>query len=194
MSDEASSHPDTYAITDYDRRRSQLQHRAASRPAPTSTSRARPARGISYVTSGNLFDGVNYWTGSGDDNDLHRRHKPTAPSGRRRSSTPAWATTTVDGQPHGAGSDGFFVLETSGGSSTANAVAQSESGYSDDDTVDAHLSSLPLVIIGGYGNDSITGGSGNDIILGDRRRRAVREPGARPTRCSRSSASAAAAT
>ena len=37
----------------------------------------------------------------------------------------------------------------------------------DNDTVDAHLSTLPLVIIGGWGNDTIRGGQGNDIILGD---------------------------
>src|SRR5204863_3464905 len=38
---------------------------------------------------------------------------------------------------------------------------------SDDDTVNASASSLPLVIFGGWGNDSITGGSGNDVILSD---------------------------
>ena len=33
--------------------------------------------------------------------------------------------------------------------------------------MNASGSSLPLLIIGGYGNDTIVGGSGNDIILGD---------------------------
>ena len=41
---------------------------------------------------------------------------------------------------------------------------------SDNDTVDARGSSLPLIIFGGQGNDTIHGGSGNDVILGDRGR------------------------
>ncbi len=50
-----------------------------------------------------------------------------------------------------AATDGFFALNTEAG----------------DDTVDAHNSTLPLVIFGGEGNDNITGGQGGDIIFGD---------------------------
>ncbi len=52
------------------------------------------------------------------------------------------------------GVDGFFALNTEGG----------------DDFVDAAASTLPLVIFGGEGSDTIHGGQGNDVILGDRGR------------------------
>ena len=35
--------------------------------APRGSRRRSGLPGISYVTSSNLFDGVNYWTGSGGD-------------------------------------------------------------------------------------------------------------------------------
>src|SRR5205823_6320063 len=41
---------------------------------------------------------------------------------------------------------------------------------SDNDSVDATASSLPLVIFGGQGNDTIKGGTGGDVIFGDRGR------------------------
>ena len=50
------------------------------------------------------------------------------------------------------GTDGFFALDTQEG----------------DDTIDASASSLPLLLIGGDGEDDITGGSGDDIIFGDK--------------------------
>ena len=40
----------------------------------------------------------------------------------------------------------------------------------DNDLVDAHTSTMPLVIFGGQGQDDITGGKGGDIIFGDRGR------------------------
>jgi Ca2+-binding RTX toxin-like protein len=43
-------------------------------------------------------------------------------------------------------------------------------GESGDDTVDAMLSTLPVVIFGNTGSDTISGGDGEDIILGDRGR------------------------
>jgi Ca2+-binding RTX toxin-like protein len=49
-------------------------------------------------------------------------------------------------------SDGGFALDARGGN----------------DTVDGSASSLPLVIFGGDGDDTIYGGSGEDIIFGDR--------------------------
>ncbi len=67
---------------------------------------------------------------------------------------------TVDLQD---GEDGFFALDV-GGRITKPSVE------TDDDTVNASTSSLPLVIFGGDGDDDITGGSGNDILFGDRGR------------------------
>ena len=40
----------------------------------------------------------------------------------------------------------------------------------DDDTVHGEASTLPLIIFGGQGNDTIFGGSGGDVIFGDRGR------------------------
>lgn len=48
--------------------------------------------------------------------------------------------------------DGFFVLNTEEGN----------------DKVNASLSSADLVIIGGFGNDSLIGGFGRNVIFGDR--------------------------
>jgi Ca2+-binding RTX toxin-like protein len=137
--------------------------------------------GMSYKVdpSGNLYDGVAYWTGSGNDtifiNGTHDR--PAIASGH-----PTRRTTTVLNTGLGndnvtvnltvnlmAGSppDGFFVLNTAGGSATGDPVTHSTGGASDNDTVDASTSTLPLIIFGGFGDDTIRGGSANDIIAGD---------------------------
>ena len=50
----------------------------------------------------------------------------------------------------------------------------------DDDTVNAHASTLPLVIIGGQGEDTIHGGSGGDIVIADRGRVLWFTPGSVP--------------
>src|SRR5262249_28788029 len=68
------------------------------------------------------------------------------------------------------GTDGFFVLNTMGGACAPQPGATTwtmPNGKSDDDWVDASLSTLPLIIFGGPGNDVIAGGKGNDIIVGD---------------------------
>src|SRR5206468_12064434 len=94
--------------------------------------------GISYrvAPGGNLFDGVVYWTGSGDDgitiDGTHNR------AGER--------TTTVLNTGLGSdtvtvnltnGQDGFFVLETSGGRATNDPVAHPAPATPDNDTVNA---------------------------------------------------------
>ena len=53
-----------------------------------------------------------------------------------------------------AGVNGFFALNAEAGN----------------DSIDASASTLPLVIFGGDGDDTILGGHGDDIILGDRGR------------------------
>ena len=167
LSDEGSSHPDDYAITDSIGDAWNKSTAGLASDANIYVTRAG-LPGISYKTSatGNLFDGVNYWTGSGDDT-VHI--DGTKPDGAQRTTT---ILDTGLGSDHvtvnlTAAQDGFFVLETSGGSSTGDAVAHALPAVQDNDVVDAHLSTLPLVIIGGWGSDSILGGQGNDIILGD---------------------------
>src|SRR5205814_6114680 len=66
------------------------------------------------------------------------------------------------------GTDGFFVLNTAGGASAPQPGATSwVLPTTDDDTVDASASTLPLIIFGGAGYDNIKGGQGTDVILGD---------------------------
>ena len=68
------------------------------------------------------------------------------------------------------GTDGFFVLNTAGGDSAPQPGATTwtiPAGKTDDDTVDASQSTLPLIIFGGPGYDNIKSGQGADVILGD---------------------------
>ena len=167
LSDEASTHPDGYSFT---------RSLADPNNAGATTSLLAGAdvyltraghTGISYRTSGNLFDGVDYWTGRGNDTVYVDATKPDA---AERTTTILDTglgndAVTVSLQPV---TDGFFVLETSGGSTTGDAVDHAlPSGTTDNDIVDASLSYLPLIIIGGFGNDMIRGGHANDIVLGD---------------------------
>jgi len=59
--------------------------------------------------------------------------------------------------------DGFFVLNTQGPYNDYLAIT-------DDDTVIGNNSTLPLVIFGGQGDDTITSGTADDIVFGDRGR------------------------
>ena len=56
--------------------------------------------------------------------------------------------------------DGSVVTETLSGAALAH--------LSDDDTVNGHDSTLPLVLFGGLGADKLHGGTGGDVIFGDR--------------------------
>ena len=118
--------------------------------------------------AGDLLDGVIYWSGSGNDtiaiDGTHNR-----PATGKRTST---VLNTGLGNDHvtvnlTAGQDGFFVLNTSGGSVTDDPLPIAATPGPDDDVVNAAGSTLPLVIFSGYGNDDVTGGQGADVIFGD---------------------------
>ncbi len=128
--------------------------------------------GISYKTdlvTGNLYDGVVYWSGSGNDRIVvdGTQNRP----GQDQRTTTVLNTGLGDDNVTvnlTNGLDGFFVVEASGGRATNDPVAHSlPPGATDDDTVDGSGSSLPLVLIGGFGTDTLKGGSGYDLILGD---------------------------
>jgi len=174
-SDEGSSAPDSVSITDH----LALAQAIALGLDPNAeifvTGLAPAAISYQAAATANLYDGVAYWTGSGNDTVLidgtHNRPAPdTAGQATKR-------TTTVLNTGLGndsvtvnltAGLDGFFVLNTSGGSATGDPFTHTlPAPATDDDTVDASGSTLPLVILGGFGDDLIRGGQGNDIVLGD---------------------------
>ncbi|MEX2645398.1 MAG: choice-of-anchor D domain-containing protein [Gaiellaceae bacterium] len=124
-------------------------------------------RGISYkvAMSGNLHDGVVYWSGFGDDTILidgtHRRMGQRTTTLLNTGLGNDDVTVTLTEMQ-----DGFFTLFTSGGSATDDPLPIADAAP-DDDIVDASGSSLPLVIIGGFGNDIIVGGTNRDVIFGD---------------------------
>jgi Ca2+-binding RTX toxin-like protein len=112
--------------------------------------------------SGNFAGGVTLWSGFGDDtitiDGTHRRDGlrtiTTLNTGLGNDSV---AVALTEGE------DDFFVLNTQG-------AYHNRPSASDDDTVDASASTLPLIIFGGQGNDTLRGGLGDDIIFGDRGR------------------------
>ncbi len=75
---------------------------------------------------------------------------------------------------------GFVVVRIARTTVEAPAPA-SYATTSDDDTVHAESSTLPLVIVGGQGADQLHGGTGGDIVLGDRGRILWFAPGSVPT-------------
>ncbi|HET6575741.1 MAG TPA: hypothetical protein VFG68_19225, partial [Fimbriiglobus sp.] len=117
------------------------------------------------LADGNFFDGVVYWTGSGSDtiaidgthyrDGIHRT--PTALNTGLGNDA---ITVDLD-----TPEDGFFVLHTTGGSASPKPTAVA-AGV-DDDTVYAADSTLPLIIFGGHGCDTIDAGQNQDIVFGD---------------------------
>ena len=169
MSDEASTPRRRLRDHRLARRRAQQGHRRACRRRRHLRHARRPPGHLvqDVRPAGNLYDGVDYWTGSGNDT-VFIDGTQNRPPGQR--------TTTIldtglgnDASPStlDAASDGFFVLETSGGSATGDPIAHALPAVQDNDNVNASGSSLQLVIIGGFGNDMIRGGPDNDIVLGD---------------------------
>jgi Ca2+-binding RTX toxin-like protein len=127
------------------------------------------------AAGGNFFDGIVYWTGFGDDvifiDGTH---------GRFVDGQPVERTTTMLNTGLGddhvtvelhAGEDGFFVLNTSGGRASADpSPFVDDDGNllddrSDNDTVRASASTLPLIIFGGFGNNDIVAGQGDDVVF-----------------------------
>ena len=112
--------------------------------------------------AGNFANGITLWTGAGDDTitidgTLFREGMRTITTLNTGLGDDTVSVTLT------AGEDDFFVLNTQG-------AYHNQPLASDDDTVDASASTLPLIIFGGQGNDDITGGKAGDIIFGDRGR------------------------
>ncbi len=121
--------------------------------------------------AGDYTGGITVWSGFGDDyiqiDGTHYRENVRT-------------VTTLNtglGDDHivvdlHADKDGFFVLNTEGPypGNDEFEIPDWAVGITDHDTVDASSSTLPLVIFGGDGDDTITGGQAGDIIFGDRGR------------------------
>ena len=114
-------------------------------------------------TAGNFADGITIWSGFGDDtvsiDGTHYRaglQTITTPNTGLGNDSVTVALDALD-------DDGFFVLNTQGPYNDFFTIG-------DDDEVAGAESTLPLIIFGGQGRDTIVGGQANDIIFGDRGR------------------------
>ena len=164
-----------------DRRRAQLQHREprlrrghlphALRPARhlvqdvAATSSTASTTGRARGNDTVFIDGTKPERRAADDDDPQHR-----PRQRQRHGQPDRrpATASSSSRPPAARSTGDPVAHSLPARPTTTRSTRTGS-------------TLPLVIIGGCGNDTIRGGQGNDIILGDARHRAVRDAGAPDT-------------
>jgi Ca2+-binding RTX toxin-like protein len=104
------------------------------------------------ATGGNWFGGVNLWLGQNADS-LNVLSIPSAASTDLQTSTSLHC---------GSGDDTVTISldETS-----LEEVVFVANGQAGDDVIDASASSLPVILFGDDGNDTLTGGSGNDIIV-----------------------------
>ncbi|MHC1764378.1 MAG: hypothetical protein AB9869_08735 [Verrucomicrobiia bacterium] len=126
--------------------------------------------GAQGVGAGNLYDGIVYWTGSGHDTiDIDGTHYRSAERTTTMLNTGLGSdhvTVDLDDGRVGTDSDGFFVLNTMGGAASHTPVDTTLSA-SDDDTVRAADSTLPLIIFGGWGQDDMIAGQSEDVVFGD---------------------------
>jgi Ca2+-binding RTX toxin-like protein len=132
---------------------------------------------ITYSTNlqdGNFADGITIWTSSGADtitiDGTHKRGDGSIGSLRTVTTLNTGlgddeVTVELDEFLPDASDrdDGFFVLNTQGPYNDYLEIT-------DEDTVDASDSTLPLVIFGGQGRDTIIAGQAADIVFGDRGR------------------------
>jgi Ca2+-binding RTX toxin-like protein len=122
--------------------------------------------GYSTDTTGNLYDGVVYWTGSGNDSILINGSHTRDPLRTTTILNTGLGDDHVTVDLDNAGDDGFFVLNTMGSAASANPAVLS-AGQSDNDTVRSAASTLPLIVFGGIGHDDIIAGQNKDIVFGD---------------------------
>ena len=156
LSDEASLLDDNWTIT--------------GNAEGSSLSIARAGRtSINYTfdatNGGNIYDGVAYWTGSGNDTVAISQIARLAGQRTTTSLNTGLGNDTVTASLADGG-DAFFVANLSGGSATGDPKMHI-AGAADTDTFNGSASTLSLVVFGGFANDTISGGSNRDIILGD---------------------------
>jgi len=129
---------------------------------------------------GNLFDGVITWTGSGDDlitiDGTHYRSGERTTNLLNTGFGDDHVTVNLDApgtQGEDDGGDGFFVLNTTGGGASdgtsADKIREAAEALelTDNDTVRAAGSTLPLILFGGLGQDDFIGGQADDVLFGD---------------------------
>jgi Ca2+-binding RTX toxin-like protein len=154
MSDEGTTHADTWTIGGTD------NAIAIARGAQT------PITYTFDASLGNLYDGVAYWTSSLDDtvtiSQIARHAGQRTTTSLNTGLGDDTVTATLDD-----GGDAFFVANLSGGAATGDPHQHTAGAASDNDSFDGSGSALPLVVFGGFGNDTIRGGSNRDILVGD---------------------------
>src|SRR5262249_48554596 len=118
------------------------------------------------TAAGNFADGITVWTGSGNDtitvDGTHTRAGLRTITTLNTGEGNDRVTVSLD-----AATDGFFVVNTQGGDDTVNAAGATVPVPVGPGTSTLPASTLPLVIFGGLGRDTIDGGEGADIIFGD---------------------------
>ncbi|HVZ63437.1 MAG TPA: LEPR-XLL domain-containing protein, partial [Lacunisphaera sp.] len=102
------------------------------------------------ASAGSFAQGITVWSGRGSD-VINVTSTDTRAGVRTATTLNTGAGNDQVTVTLNAATDGFFVLNTQAG----------------DDTADASGSSLPVVVFGGDGADTIHGGSGSDILFGD---------------------------
>ncbi len=104
---------------------------------------------ITYTATGTFAGGVTVWTSRGDD------------------------FIALDGTRADTGKQVVSTLNTNLGNDNVVAALGSGDGFANvnleegNDTFGVGTNTLPLIVFGGAGSDSITTGDGNDLVLGD---------------------------
>jgi len=109
---------------------------------------------IFFRTLGNWSAGVDLWLGEGGDR-LNVKSVPSNPSG-----APLRTTTSVHA---GHGDDNITVALDANDHEGVVFVANGQFG---NDMINCTLSTHPVILFGGRGNDTLVGGQGADVIFG----------------------------